>query len=319
MSHNVRPLYGAIVASFLLLLGCEAEVDDNRFTGYIEAELIYVAAPDPGWLRSAPFKEGEAVAVGDVVFTLDDERQQAELTEANERLNQAQAQVRDMAKGARADELAALEAQLHEAQATLVFAKKERDRNVSLVKQGLVSKAQGDQDRADYDAALARVENIKANIKVALLSARDEAMQGAIDGSNAAAAVVSQVQWRLDQRSISAPVTGVVEEVFFRHGEYVKAASPVLAILPTDAMKVRFFVPQAQLSSVALGKTVDVVSDANQEKIRATISYISRTAEFTPPVIYSADSREKLVFLVEARVADEIPLRPGQPVDVLLP
>ena len=48
----------------------------------------------------------------------------------------------------------------------------------------------------------------------------------------------------------------------------------------------------------------------------ATISYVSSRAEFTPPVIYSRGSRDRLVFLVEARPDNPAQLTPGLPVDV---
>ena len=104
-------------------------------------------------------------------------------------------------------------------------------------------------------------------------------------------------------------------------GEWVNAGSPVVAILPPANVKVRFFVPEPQVGALRSGQRVDVACDGCGAPIAASISFISPQAEFTPPVIYSRESRAKLVFMVEARpaAADATRLHPGQPVDVRFP
>ncbi|MBA3753426.1 MAG: secretion protein HlyD, partial [Nitrospira sp.] len=63
---------------------------------------------------------------------------------------------------------------------------------------------------------------------------------------------------------------------------------------------------------------VRVSVDSVREPFIGTVSYISPKAEYTPPVIYSQESRAKLVFMVEAVFAPDVAagLHPGQPVDV---
>jgi HlyD family secretion protein len=50
----------------------------------------------------------------------------------------------------------------------------------------------------------------------------------------------------------------------------------------------------------------------------AHVSFIARTAEFTPPVIYSLEERAKLVFLIEALPERPDAFRVGQPIRVTL-
>jgi HlyD family secretion protein len=107
-----------------------------------------------------------------------------------------------------------------------------------------------------------------------------------------------------------------VEEEFLDVGEYATAGAPVLAILPRDGLKVRFFVPQAELPGLALGHQVSVWADGLEQPVSAPISYIAPDAEFTPPVIYSKEARAKLVFLVEAELPAGTGLPPGLPVEV---
>jgi HlyD family secretion protein len=103
-----------------------------------------------------------------------------------------------------------------------------------------------------------------------------------------------------------------------RQGEVVAAGQPIVALLAPQNMKVRFFAPEAALAQLAVGGRVSVSCDGCAEAASATISFIASEPQFTPPVIYSLDQREKLVFLVEARLDAPAPIRPGMPVDVRL-
>jgi HlyD family secretion protein len=134
-----------------------------------------------------------------------------------------------------------------------------------------------------------------------------------------AEARLNSSQTRLARRRVASPVTGSVQQIYFRPGELVPSGRPVMALLPPANMKVRFFVPEALLPKIALDETVRVTCDGCTADLTARISFIARTAEFTPPVIYSLEERGKLVFLVEARPARPEALRVGQPVSVALP
>lgn len=131
-----------------------------------------------------------------------------------------------------------------------------------------------------------------------------------------AEARLNAAKTRLERRTLWSPVTGVVQQVYFRPGETVPAGKPVVSILPPGNIKVRFFVPERFLARIALGDVVKIGCDGCPDGITAPVTFISRSAEFTPPVIYSLEERAKLVYLVEARPADTGMLRIGQPVDV---
>ena len=124
----------------------------------------------------------------------------------------------------------------------------------------------------------------------------------------------------LTQKTVAAPATGVVEDVYYRVGEQVGAGMPVLSLLPPQNRKLRFFVPQADLDRVPPGAKVDVHCDGCTSNFAATVRFVSPQAEYTPPVIYSDSARQKLLFLVEAwpELADALKLKPGQPVEVRL-
>ena len=135
-----------------------------------------------------------------------------------------------------------------------------------------------------------------------------------------ARAALEQAQWKLDQKTVMSTRDGVIVDTLYREGEFVKEGNPVVRMLPPANVKVRFFVPQALVGAIAPGRAASVSCDGCAAPVPVTVSYVSTEAEYTPPVIYSNETRSKLVFLVEARpsVADASKLRPGQPVSVAL-
>jgi HlyD family secretion protein len=133
-----------------------------------------------------------------------------------------------------------------------------------------------------------------------------------------AQARVNSSQTRLDRRKVASPVSGSVEQIYFRVGEMVPAGKPVVALLPPGNLKVRFFVNEAALPKIKLGDMVGIQCDGCAGDLTARVSFMSRSSEFTPPVIYSLDERSKLVFLIEARPEHPEMLRVGQPVSVAL-
>ncbi len=316
MKNGPSIALAAVAALFLSACGND---NGDAFVGYVEAEYVYVAAPEPGWLVATHAREGDSVDEGDILFELDKTQQTAQLQAATARAEEAGAMVDDISTGARPEEVQELEAQLEEARARFVAAKSEYDRWTPLVREGNASEARGDEVEANYRAAQARVSAAEEAISVAKLGGREGRRSAADAAAEAARAAVAEAQWLLEQRDVKAEAAGTVEAVYHRKGEYVGAAAPVLAMLPKDALKIRFFVPQAELSKFVVGGAVEIRADGADAPVDATISFIAREAEFTPPVIYSASSRDKLVFLIEARPADADGLKPGLPVDVITP
>ena len=143
-------------------------------------------------------------------------------------------------------------------------------------------------------------------------------LDAAVSALRVAEARVNTSQTRLARRRGYAPVSGTIQQIYFREGEMVPAQRPVLSILPPGNMKVRFFVPEPDLPKLAVGDEVRVTCDNCAADLTAKIYFIATSAEYTPPVIYSLDERNKLVFLVQARPSRPDNLRVGQPVSVFL-
>ena len=300
----------------LLLTSCSGDDLPDATIGYVEADWRYVAAPAAGWIVDLPVAEGDRIDVGDLLFALDTTSEQAQRDEAEARVLQAEAEALNIETGARTEEIEALRARLAEAQARLTRANADHDRVMPLVAAGLEPRGRGDALAAELAAATASVDALQADIRVARLSARPNARQAAAAATEGARAARDRAAYSLAQRTTESRYSGRIETLLLERGEYVTPGTPVLAVLPNDGLKVRFFVPQASLPGVGMGSEVRVIADGMTSPETASVSYIATEAEFTPPVIYSRESREKLVFLIEARLAEGSTLRPGLPVDV---
>ncbi|UGY15751.1 HlyD family secretion protein [Bradyrhizobium septentrionale] len=143
-------------------------------------------------------------------------------------------------------------------------------------------------------------------------------LDSALSALRVAEARVVSSQTRLDRRKGFAPIAGAIQQIYFREGEMVQAQRPVLSIMPPGNMKLRFFVPEAELPKLALGDQVRVTCDNCADDLTAKIYFIATTAEYTPPVIYSLDERNKLVYLVQARPSRPDVLRVGQPISIYI-
>jgi HlyD family secretion protein len=241
----------AVFAAALMLATC-AKSNDRSYQGWVEADLIFISPDEMGRVETLSVREGETVAKGAPLFTVDPDLQQADVAMA---------------------------------QASVTNARQAFERA-----QALLKTAAGTQKT---------LEDAQATLRTA-------------------EARLSSAHTRLARRKMASPAAGTIQQIYYRPGELVPAGKPVLALLPPGNIKIRFFVPEAVLPKIRLGEPVTVRCDGCAGEIKARITFISRSSEFTPPVIYSLDERAKLVFLIEARTDELADLRVGQPVDVLL-
>jgi HlyD family secretion protein len=288
-------------------------------TGYAEAEFVRVAPELAGRLSALAVRRGDRVAAGALLFSQDDSAERAARDEARARLRAAEARQANLQTGKRPPEVAAVVAQLREAEAQLALDRSRLGRRERLTAREVVSQEGLEEARALVKVAEARVQALTAQVEIAHLPGREEERRAAEAEIAAAAAALAQADWRLGRRTVTAPVAATVDEIVHWPGEQVAAGAPVLALLPPEGIKLRFYVPEPLVGGLRPGQPLAVRCDGCAAGLRARISFIASEAEYTPPVIYSTGNREKLVFLVEARpLAEPGRFHPGQPVDVTL-
>jgi HlyD family secretion protein len=288
--------------------------------GYIEGEYVLMAPREAGRIERMAVVEGQTVKAGDLLFKIDTSEISRQVDAAKARLAQAEAQLADLETGERREELAVLEAALAAQEAALADANRVMARQKDLYERRVVSKAALDDATAKRDSAEALTQQARRRIEVAKMPARGRAIDAARQHVESARADVAQMSWRESQFEVKAPADAVVDRVFRREGEMAASDKPALQLLPPGNRKVRFFVNEKERSSFAPGTIVKVSCDGCPDTLEATVSRVASQAEFTPPVIYSVESRDKLVYAVDARpdARSGATLHPGQPVDVRL-
>jgi HlyD family secretion protein len=292
---------------------------ERPLQGYVEGTYVYISADAGGRVVSRPVLAGQQVKEGDLLFTLDDADQKEAVAGSEARLAQARAELANLQTGQRAEEIAVQASTLSAARSALTQANDDYTRKLVLLQKGVVAQSVVDDARARRDSAQAQADAAERQLLVAKLPARPEQIDAAQKNVSAIEADLAKARIQLDRRQLRAPADGLVEEAFYEPGELVPAGQPVVSLLPDANRKVRFFVPEAQLASVKPGNAVAVSCDACASGLSATVEFVSTEAEFTPPIIYSKDSRDKLVFRVDARPeGDTAALKVGQPLDVRL-
>lgn len=292
--------------------------EEPAWQGYVEAEFVDLGAEETARLVAVAVERGDRVREGDSLFRLDDADAAAAREQAQARLAAAEAELADLQTGRRPEEIAELEAQRDAAQATRDAARADYERQSQLVSRQVISQSAAEEALERYRVAEARLAEAQHRLEVARLPARPDRIEAARMNTEAARAALAGAEARLARLAGTAPVEARVEEVLFRARELVPAGRPVVRLLPPGNLKVRLFLPQAELGRIDVGDWLEVRCDGCPRPVPATVSFIAEEAEFTPPVIFSVNARQKLVFMVEARPRVADGLKVGQPVDVRL-
>jgi HlyD family secretion protein len=299
------------------VLGCGGRPAD-RFQGYVEAEFVYVASQLAGPLERLYVQRGQQVQPGDALFALDNAPERAARDQAERTLQQARANLADLTKAKRPPEIASVEAQLKQAEAAVVASRNEIVRQEQLLRTNATAQADYDKARAQFDQDKQHVAQLKADLETARLPSRSDQIDAAAANVHALEAALAKTEWDLAQKRQSAQQAGLVFDTLYVEGEWVGAGKPVVVLLPPPNIKVRAFVPETRVGTLKVGQEVRVMVDGAAQPFVGRIRYISPQAEYTPPVIYSQETRSKLVFMIEARFDSKTAaeLHPGQPVDV---
>ncbi len=310
----------ARLAPLLVLLlgaGC-SRPGPKTWQGYLEGDFVYVSAPLGGRLDHLAVAKGAQVAAGAPLFELERSAEADAFRQAAQEAEAARAQLADLRKGSRPEEIAALEARLGQSRATAELAKLDLARDEELFKQGAITASDLDHARLTHEANARGVEEDTARLETARLGGRRDAVAAAEAAVRAAADAQAHAQWSVDQKAQAAPGPALVYDTLYREGEYVSGGSPVVSLLPPGNLKVRFFVAEPDFAALKAGSRVAVGIPGLGAPLEARVTYLSPQPEYTPPVLYNRDNRAKLVFMIEAVFAPEAAadLHPGQPVDV---
>lgn len=301
----------------LLALGC-SNYEKKTIQGYIEGEYTQLSSPVSGRLTKLAVDRGDYVNQGQFLFSLEPQPELEQYQRSSAQADSAKAQYQDALTGQRSTIILALIAQRDQAQANLDLSRKNFARYEILYKKGAISKLNFDEAQANLKAAQRRVDELEANIEEAQLGQRQYKIISQYDEYKASQFQQAEAKWRLQQKNVYAPDKGLVFDTFFTEGEQVSAYHAVVSLLSPENIYVLFFVPEVMRSKLRVGENIMFTCDSCEEHYPAKINFISSQAEYTPPVIFSRESREKLVYRVRATLPEWVSHRvyAGQPVEV---
>ncbi|OGU06507.1 MAG: secretion protein HlyD [Geobacteraceae bacterium GWC2_58_44] len=306
-----------VMTVMAVMTGCSKK-EPTSYQGYVEGEFVYVSSAEAGRLDRLLVARGQKVSARTPLFALESINETAAQRQAQQQLSAAEAQLQDLRSGKRPQELDVIRAQLAQAVAKEKTSSAQLVRDQAQYKIGGISQAHLDQSRAEAEANSERVRELRSQLTVADLPAREEQIKAQTASVAAARAALDQAAWKLTQKAVTASGPALVFDTLYREGEWVKAGNPVVRLLPPQNVKVRFFVPETALGALSIGRAVALHCDGCPADVPAKVTYIATEAEYTPPIIYSNETRSKLVFMVEAHpdAGAAHNLHPGQPVEV---
>jgi len=309
--NRFRPIViilAIIVTGFLAWRWLGPAPKRDYLSGYIVGDDLNLAAPVSGTVQSLSVVDGQRVSPGQQLFSIAPAtlEAQGEQAAANVTANQTQ--------------ISSAEANLRQAEAEVAASRATADRarqdlaRLEGVKRDDPAAVAG----KDLDQARAALREANANVAAAqkTADARRADIAKAEAQTRQAAGGKRSVQIQVAQLSPTSPAAGRVQQVYFQVGEWVPANQPVVSVIPDSKVKVRFFVPEANVSHYRPGQTVRFACDGCAGGLTARIGYVSAQPEFTPPIIFSRESRERMVFMVEAYPTNPQRLNPGLPVEV---
>ena len=317
LAYFAALLLGALMAGGVWWIG--QQDTSSGWQGYVDGDYIRVGPTLSGQLVALGVHRGEEVAPGTPLFTQDDTNDCAARDQAAAQLAQSQAKLTNLERAGRPTEITQAEADLADMRATRDRIARDLARNQQLQRTGATAQQLVQQQQADFDSAVAHVNAAEARLEqIRSPTGREYEIAAQRADVEAQQAALAQADWRLAQRHVSAQVAGRVADTYALPGEVLNAGAPVVALLPPGNIFVRFFVPERMLASIHYGERMAISCESCGANLVARVSFIAPQAEYTPPVIYSESTREKLVFLIEARPdpAPAATLKPGQPVTV---
>jgi HlyD family secretion protein len=323
MKQYLHP--AGLTACLVLALSCGCQRDTrseaNALPGYLEADLIEIACPTAGYLETLSVQRGQQVDKNAPLFRIDTSQLDHNLEAAKAKHVAAEQRATDAGRGEREENIRRLQANLTAAQAAQAFARAEYTRNHELAKTSAVSQSVADLSESQMKQSAEQVRALEAELELARQGQRPLQIESLTSEASALEASERDATWLRAQAARIAPEAAIVQDTLFEPGEWIAAGRPVVVLRRITDLRARFYISPQYASSLKTGDRVEVMLPGSTSPLSATVTRISDQAEYTPPVIYSREESQRLLFLVEARLqpADAARLHPGLPVTIKIP
>ena len=296
-----------VAAAAWLLFGRSPSAGDVlEAAGTVEATTADLGFQAPGRIATVDAEEGARVSAGAAAVA---------------QLETARAQLRELERGARPEELAQARAAVVAADQKLEEARRDLDRTRRLEAGGAVSREALERVETAHVVAQTQAAQAREQLRLVQTGPRSERIEAARAQVAAAEAMVAQVDATLSNASIVAPFAGVVTVRHREPGETVAAGQPVVTLMNPADRWVRIYVREDRVGRVALGQPARITTDSHRDtEFSGRVVHIASEAEFTPRNVQTEEERVKLVYAVKVQVTgdDALALKPGVPADVVL-
>jgi HlyD family secretion protein len=236
----------------------------------VTPQRVAVRAVITGRVVRIPVEEGQQVRRGDVLIVIDDSDQRAALAQARAAIVQAEAKLRQL----REVGLPAAEQGLAQAQANLLLARQQYERQQDLLAKGFVSQSAVDDAKRNLDVAQSQLGTARLQVETNKTTGSDFLLaQAALDQARA---TVNVAQARLDQTVINAPVDGTLIGRNVEPGNVVQPGKELMALAPAGETQVVVQIDEKNLSQLKLGQRALGSADAYPgERFAAELIYIN--------------------------------------------
>jgi HlyD family secretion protein len=308
----IKPLF--LIFFVVTLTACGEEHPYHN--GYIETRLVFISSPFSGELVKRYVKRGDLVKKGQLLFKLESFPELPEMESSKALLEQSLASLENLQLGKRAPYLKQTEALIKKAKSNVTFLEKELVRIERLSKRGYSERKTLDQSKNKLQVAQAELKSVEMRLKQLKLPARAHEIMRAEAKVKQMRYQLQKTAWKLKKKIVYSPLDGAVYDTYYHLGEQVPARESVMSIRNPHQNYLIYFLPEEEMSKINIGSKVKVLRDGFKNLLDAKVTYISPQAEYTPPVIYSDNTRAKLVYRIEARSSALTQLNRGQVVTV---
>jgi HlyD family secretion protein len=283
-----------------------------------EAQLGFTAA---GRIDAIHVREGDRIRTGTELARLDRTELEAKRAQAVAQVNAGRAQLSELERGSRPEEVAQGRAVVSGVHEKLLDAERDLDRTRRLFEGGAVPREH--LDKAAMSVEIARSQKTQADEQLRLLEQgpRREKIEAQRAQVAQAQAGVQVIDAALANTIIVAQFDATVTVRHREPGEIVSPGAAVLTLMNADDRWVRIYVPENRIGAVRMGMRASIMSDTYPGKRYAgEVVFIASQAEFTPKSVQTTEERVRLVYAVKIRILDDpdLELKPGMPADVRL-
>jgi HlyD family secretion protein len=308
-----------VLGSILNLLACTAH-ESGVALGTVERERITLSAPASEVIENIQVHAGELLQPGQVILTLNQERQRSKVAQRNAEVAVAQAMYDELKNGARAEDVASAKSKVDAAQASLDEANNTYQRYQTLLKDGMAGQSQFDSAHAQQQVAQANLRDAQEKLQLLLKGSRAEQILKALAQLQAAQAQLRIEQQNLRELSITSSVNALVDDIPWHVGERVTAGSVVAVLMADHVPYVRVYIPQLYRAKLAIGDALNVRVDGITTLFSGTLRRIQTQPAFTPYYALNQNERARLVYLAEIQLpASASQLPTGLTAQVILP